>query len=99
MTEPILKRSGALWLLAIIFGGLAAYVGKVERLRRALAALEGDVASASKPGDNPFAHSGHIKDHLVPAMESLREAADDLEYHIAEDLWPLPGYREMLMIK
>jgi glutamine synthetase type III len=32
-------------------------------------------------------------------MEATRTAADDLETRIAEDIWPLPGYREMLSIK
>jgi glutamine synthetase len=77
---------------------LTDYIGRVEQLRTAIAAVEKAV-SAESHGSDPFAHAKHIKSHLVPAMETLRDAADDLESRIAEDLWPLPGYREMLSIK
>jgi glutamine synthetase len=33
------------------------------------------------------------------AMNTLRNHADTLESLIADDLWPLPKYREMLFIK
>lgn len=33
------------------------------------------------------------------AMNTLRNHADALEGLIADDLWPLPKYREMLFIK
>jgi glutamine synthetase len=32
-------------------------------------------------------------------MESVRETADELEKIVADDLWPLPHYSEMLFIK
>jgi glutamine synthetase len=32
-------------------------------------------------------------------MADLREVADEIETRVAEDLWPLPSYREMLSIK
>ncbi|NLA35484.1 MAG: glutamine synthetase type III [Actinobacteria bacterium] len=40
----------------------------------------------------------HCRDTLIPAMEDLRRAADSLESHVADDLWPLPTYQEMLFI-
>jgi glutamine synthetase len=36
---------------------------------------------------------------VFPALNNLRTAADKLETMIADDLWPLPTYREMLFIK
>ena len=36
---------------------------------------------------------------LVPAMESARAASDALEEMIPADLWPLPTYAEMLLIR
>jgi glutamine synthetase len=36
---------------------------------------------------------------VVPAMEAVREAADRLERIVADDLWPLPKYSEILFIK
>ena len=41
----------------------------------------------------------HARDKQLAAMDSVREAADKLERVVADDLWPLPTYREMLFIK
>ncbi len=35
----------------------------------------------------------------VPAMSAVRKVADELEGIVADDLWPLPTYQEMLFIK
>jgi len=35
-------------------------------------------------------------DHVIPAQNALREIADTLETIVADDLWPLPKYRELL---
>jgi glutamine synthetase len=32
-------------------------------------------------------------------MSAVREIADQLEQIVADDLWPLPTYREILFIK
>jgi glutamine synthetase len=37
-------------------------------------------------------------DEYLPAMLSVREAADKLEGIVADDLWPLPTYQEMLFM-
>ncbi len=36
---------------------------------------------------------------ILPAMLAVREVADALEGCVADDLWPLPSYQEMLFIK
>ncbi len=36
---------------------------------------------------------------VFPAMETTRAVADRLERIVADDLWPLPKYAEMLFIK
>jgi glutamine synthetase len=48
---------------------------------------------------DPFAHAKHIKEHVLPSMLELRKLGDKLEMTVADDLWPLPTYREMLFIK
>jgi glutamine synthetase len=40
-----------------------------------------------------------MRDHIVPAMASVRAAVDKLEKIVPDDLWPLPTYRDMLFIK
>jgi glutamine synthetase len=41
----------------------------------------------------------HARDKQVAGMAKVREAADKLEKVVADDLWPLPKYEEMLFIK
>jgi glutamine synthetase len=41
----------------------------------------------------------HTRDHQLAAMAEVRAAADKLEKVVADDLWPLPKYEEMLFIK
>jgi glutamine synthetase len=40
-----------------------------------------------------------MRDTVIPAMDAVREVADRLERIVADDLWPLPKYSEMLFIK
>jgi glutamine synthetase len=35
-------------------------------------------------------------DKVIPAQEALREIVDEIETLVADDLWPLPKYRELL---
>jgi glutamine synthetase len=57
--------------------------------------------------DKSLAHHGgglldeakHYSHQVVPNMLKVREFADKLEGLVADDLWPLPTYQEMLFIK
>jgi len=40
----------------------------------------------------------HAQHELLPAMAAVRAAADALEAVVADDLWPLPTYQEMLYV-
>jgi len=44
-------------------------------------------------------HALHFRDEVLPAMLEVRSVADTLETIVADDLWPLPSYREMLFIR
>jgi glutamine synthetase len=44
------------------------------------------------------AEAEHAGKGLLPAMAATRAAADELEALVADDLWPLPTYQEMLFI-
>jgi glutamine synthetase len=50
---------------------------------------EGDILS----------HAKHARDSVLASMSEVRKTADKLETVVADDLWPLPTYREMLFIK
>jgi len=41
----------------------------------------------------------HARDKQLTAMDDVRELADKLEKVVADDLWPLPKYSEILFIK
>ena len=40
--------------------------------------------------------SAYYRDELVPAMNTLRAVADELETMVAEKHWPYPTYSELL---
>ena len=42
--------------------------------------------------------AAHIQGEVLPAMNVVRAAADELETLVADDLWPLATYQEMLFI-
>jgi glutamine synthetase len=44
-------------------------------------------------------HARYMHDTVFPAMGAVREVADRLEKVVADDLWPLPKYSEILFIK
>ena len=43
-------------------------------------------------------HAAHLCHEVIPAMAAVRKAADALEGMVADDLWPLATYQEMLFI-
>ncbi|MBQ8172794.1 MAG: glutamine synthetase type III, partial [Mailhella sp.] len=52
------------------------------------------------PGEDALlASANEAKTSILPAMEELRRWADKLETRVADDLWPLPSYLEMLFMK
>jgi len=46
-----------------------------------------------------FKEAKHLCDKVMPAMLKVREFADELEMVVADDLWALPSYQEMLFIR
>jgi glutamine synthetase len=67
----------------------------ISELTAALAALTS--AMGSHGGDSAAEEAAHAQS-LLPLMEAVRGAADTLEGVVADDLWPLPTYQEMLYI-
>ncbi|MCP9489872.1 MAG: glutamine synthetase III [Solirubrobacteraceae bacterium MAG38_C4-C5] len=51
------------------------------------------------PGLEEMDLARYMRDTVYPAMTAVRETADRLEGIVADDLWPLPKYEEMLFIK
>lgn len=68
----------------------------VGALRSALGTLKAELADDS--AESTVAEAEHAGEKLLPAMAAVRAAADALEGMVADDLWPLPTYQEMLFI-
>jgi glutamine synthetase len=66
---------------------LYASILKLEELNR----KEGEL--------NDMNHILFQRDQVIPAMNEVRRVADRLEKVVADELWPLPLYSEMLFIK
>ncbi|GLE50965.1 glutamine synthetase III family protein [Mycobacterium montefiorense] len=65
-------------------------------LSAALTSLKAALSDHS--GESALEEATHAQEVLLPAMEAVRTAADELECVVADDLWPLPTYQEMLYI-
>ncbi|MBU6230330.1 MAG: glutamine synthetase type III, partial [Cyanobacteria bacterium REEB459] len=53
----------------------------------------------TKHFSTPEEHMQFCANTLRPLMDKIRGYADALEGEVADDLWPLPTYQEMLFIK
>lgn len=73
-------------------------LGLANDLRTAIKGL--DDALEHDHGDaDLIAEARYACDTLRPLMGAIRTATDQLETLVADDLWPLPTYQEMLYIK
>ena len=76
------------------FGTLVSAINELQLGINKLEKAQGHHADGS-----PYDHAKHMRQDVFPALGALRTAADKLEGIVADDLWPLPTYREMLFIK
>jgi glutamine synthetase len=71
----------------------------IDQFTGAIKALETANLEQNQPHDDLLAHAKYMHDTVIPAMSAVRTAADRLEKIVADDLWPLPKYSEILFIK
>lgn len=76
---------------------LDSVTGLVKALQDSLNGL-GNVLAHEAEGET-LDHAAYMRDAVLPAMAATRSAADALEGIVADDLWPLPTYQEMLFIR
>ncbi len=50
-------------------------------------------------GDTIHEKAHHMCDNVLPAMNAVRSAANELERVLPDDYWPMPTYQEMLFVK
>ena len=75
---------------------LEAVSAPIAELTAALGTLK--AALSEHAGESALDEATHAQNALLPAMDAVRAAADTLETVVADDLWPLPTYQEMLYI-
>ncbi|MDD2857906.1 MAG: glutamine synthetase III [Candidatus Nanopelagicales bacterium] len=88
---------------ALLAAGVDADKSTLEPISATLASLRaalGSLAATLKAehGHDLAAEALFARDALLPAIAEVRAAADSLEGVVADDLWPLPTYQEMLHI-
>jgi glutamine synthetase len=69
----------------------------IVTLEQKVEALE--TAAAKEPTDGLLSEARLQCDVVLPAMLEVRQTADALESIVADELWPLPTYQEMLFIR
>jgi glutamine synthetase len=82
--------------------GLEDLVGEIEPLVKELHFAQLKLEDANLDENHPDGaqkEAVYMRDSVIPAMEDVRDVADRLEKLVADDLWPLPKYSEMLFIK
>ena len=83
--------------------GAAADTTAFDSLSANIAALKAGIAGLTAALAHDGAHDALDEaafgcSTILPAMLAVRSAADALEGEVADDLWPLPTYQEMLFI-
>jgi glutamine synthetase len=83
--------------------GLEELIGELEpvikELHFALLKLEDANLELNQDDSSPVKWADYVHDVVVPAMDDVRDVADRLEGLVADRVWPLPKYSEMLFIK
>ena len=69
---------------------------KLRHLQTTTAALE---KLLTQHNPDTLSHAKFMCDKVLPAMHAVRTHADALETVVADDLWELPSYQEMLFIR
>ena len=75
--------------------------GRVRPLAEELLEKIGELESANSypDGAEGLELAEYARDNQLTAMAAVREVADRLEKEVADDLWPLPKYSEILFVR
>ena len=101
MARTMLLPAGLRHVALIEAAGLDAHAAEarslVSEFADAIGALE--EANSYPDGVDGLELAVYARDNQMTAMERVRELGDQLEKIVADDLWPLPKYSEILFIK
>ncbi|MET0601805.1 MAG: glutamine synthetase III [Baekduia sp.] len=101
MARTLILPAAVRHLTELKASGVAGLAEEVEPLVEELYAtiLDLEKANDHEGPDGGIKHAKYMRDTVIPAMTAVRTVADRLERIVADDLWPLPKYSEMLFIK
>jgi glutamine synthetase len=103
IARTMLLPAAVRYLTELQASGLEELIGEVEPLVKelhfALLKLEDANLDENHPDSTPMKEALYMRDTVIAAMDDVRDVADRLEKLVADDLWPLPKYSEMLFIK
>jgi glutamine synthetase len=101
IAQTLILPAGLRQLALITAAGVSSLEGEVRELVDDLVATLGELKAANAvPGDlEGLDLATYARDSQLAAMSNVREVGDKLERVVADDLWPLPKYEEMLFIK
>jgi glutamine synthetase len=85
--------------MGIDFDNTVAQTVATEMSAMMLAVAKLSAASAKEDFANTEVHLQHMANEIRGAMDEVRVHADALEGVVADDMWPLATYEEMLFIK
>jgi glutamine synthetase len=99
--QTMILPAGLRQLALISQAGVSSLEGEIRELVDDLVATLGELKEANAvPGDlEGLELATYARDSQLAAMDRVREVGDKLERVVADDLWPLPKYEEMLFIK
>jgi len=103
MARTMILPAAVRHLAQLRAGGVESLISEFEplvsELHTAIAKLESVNAAENQTDEPPLAWAKYMRDKGIPAMTAVREIADRLEGIVADDLWPLPKYSEMLFVR
>jgi glutamine synthetase len=103
IAKTMLLPAAARHIAMLLGAQLAELASETEALASGFADAIRELESANleenQPHDDLLKHAEYMRDTTIPAMEAVRAAADKLEKVVADDLWPLPKYSEILFVK
>ena len=101
MARTMLLPAALRHLALVDAAGMDALAAETRSLVDEFAQAIGELETANHHPDDTegLELAVYARDHQMVAMARVRELGDRLEKVVADDLWPLPKYEEMLFIK
>jgi glutamine synthetase len=103
IAKTMLLPAAARHLALLVSAELSDLAGETSELIGtfvdAIRELESVNLEENHPEGDLMKEAHYMRDKTIPAMGAVRDAADKLEKVVADDLWPLPKYSEILFVK